>query len=170
MARLTDTVRAALGYWYNLVSDAARANFTVTETTSIAHDIAASQGVTLPFSNYQAISTLYSYVRQEINAGNAFQAAQPGQAIDASMISTPPYARDLQEQNTYPLYHVKFEYTYLDESGNLQTSVRTSVFRDVELPETAGELTQAVLDDAEAMALKYGHTLISAIPTNILSV
>lgn len=169
MPRLTDTVRAALGYWYNLVSDAARANFTVTETTSIAHDIAASAGRTLPFSDYQAISTLYSYVRQEVNAGNVFQAAHMGQAIDASMISTPPYARDLQEQNTYPLYHVKFEYTYLDSAGNEQTSIRTSVFPDG-LPETVGELTADVLTDAEGMAAKYGHTLLSVIPTNILAV
>jgi hypothetical protein len=85
------------------------------------------------------------------------------------MISTPPYARDLQEQSTYPLYHVRFEYTYIDSAGVQQTQFRTSVFSD-QLPQTVGELTAAVLDDAEAMAAKYGHTLLSAIPVNILAV
>lgn len=169
MARITDTVRAALGYWWNLISDAARANFTVTDTVQLANQVATDLGGSLSFQENTAISVLYGYARREVNAGNLFQAAQPGQAIDAGMISTPPYARDLQEQNTYPLYHVKFEYTYLDSAGIQQTSYRTSVFPD-QLPETAGELTQAVLDDAEAMAAKYGHTLLSAIPTNILSV
>lgn len=169
MARISDTVRAALGYWWNLISDAARANFTVTDTVQLANQVATDLGGSLSFQENTAISVLYGYARREVNAGNAFLAGSPGQAIDASMISTPPYARDLQEQNTYPLYHVKFEYTYIDSAGNQQTSYRTSVFPD-QLPETIGELTQAVLDDAEAMAAKYNHRLLSAIPTNILSV
>jgi hypothetical protein len=169
MARISDTVRAALGYWWNLITDAARANFTVTDTVQLANQVATDLGGSLSFNENTAISTLYGYARREINAGNIFQAADAGQAIDTSMISTPPYARDLQEQNTYPLYHVRFEYTYLDSAGNRQVSFRTSVFPD-QLPDTAGDLTAAVLDDAEAMAFKYGHTLLSAIPLNILAV
>jgi len=38
------------------------------------------------------------------------------------------------------------------------------------LPGTVGELTSAILDDAEAMANKYGHTLLSVQPTTILAV
>src|SRR5215469_10692429 len=118
MARLTDTVRAALGYWWNLVSDAARAGFTVTDTVQLANQVAQDFGTSLSFSENTAISQLYGYVRREVNAGNVFTAASQGQQIDQNMISTPPYARDLQEQNTYPIYHVKFEYTYLDSAGN----------------------------------------------------
>jgi hypothetical protein len=169
MPRLTDTVRAALGYWYNLISDAARTGFTVTDTVQLANQVAHDLGGSLSFQENTAISTLYGYVRREVNAGNVFQAGTPDQAISADMISTPPYARDLQEQNTYPLYHVKFEYTYLDSAGVEQTSIRTSVFPD-QLPDTIGELTSQVLDDAEAMALKYGHTLLSVNLTNILAV
>lgn len=169
MARLTDAVRAALGYWWNLVSDAARGVFTVTDTINAATDIAASVGQTLSPATNRAISTLYGYARQEVNAGNVFMASQPSQFINADMISTPPYARDVQEQETYPLYHVKFEYTYIDQAGNTQVSYRTSAF-PFQLPATVGELTAQVLDDAEAMAAKYGHTLLSAIPTNILAV
>lgn len=169
MARLTDTVRAALGYWWNLISDAARAGFTVTETVGIANDIAHNLGGSLSFQDNQAISTLYGYVRREVNAGNAFQAASANQGITADMISVPPYARDEQEMAAYPIYHVKFEYTYLDQAGNRQTTIRTSVFPDG-IKNTIGELTADVLDDAEGMARKYGHTLISAVPLMILAV
>jgi hypothetical protein len=169
MARITDNVRAALGYWWNLITDAARAGFTVTDTVQLANQVATDLGGSLSFKENTAISVLYGYARREVNAGNEFLSGDPAQGITAGMISTPPYARDLQEQSTYPLYHVRFEYTYIDSAGVQQTQFRTSVFSD-QLPQTVGELTAAVLDDAEAMAAKYGHTLLSAIPVNILAV
>lgn len=169
MPRLTDTLKQALGYWFNLVSDAARQGFTVTDTVQLANQVAHDLGGKLSFQENTAISQLYGYVRREINAGNQFQAAAPNRAIDADMISVPPYARDEAEQATYPLYHVRFEYTYIDQAGNTQTTFKTSVFNDV-LPGTVGELTADVLDDAEAMANKYGHTLLSATPVAILAV
>jgi hypothetical protein len=169
MARLSDTVRAALGYWYNLISDAARAGFTVTDTVQLANQVATDLGSSLRPEDNRAISSLYGYVRREINAGNVFTSADPSQFIDSNMISVPPYARDEAEQVTYPTYHVKFEYVYLDAAGNRQVTTKTDVFPDV-LPSTVGELTAQVLDDAEAMASKYGHTLLSATPLLILAV
>lgn len=169
MARLSDTLRSALGYWWNLISDAATQGFTVTETISIANQVAEGLGSKLSFQENTAISQLYGYARRGVNAGNALQAADPSLGITANMVSTPPYARDEQEQATYPLYHVKFQYTYLDSAGNEQTTIKTSVFPDV-LPSTVGDLTSDVLDDAEAMASKYGHTLLSATPIQVLAV
>src|SRR6266849_3035635 len=113
MARITDTVRAALGYWWNLITDAARIGFTVTDTVQLANQVATDLGGSLSFQENTAISQLYGYARREINAGNAFTSASADQAITDDMMSTPPYARDVQEQNTYPLYHVRFEYTYI---------------------------------------------------------
>ncbi len=169
MARLNDTVRAALGYWWNLISDAARSGFTVTETVSIANQIAKDAGRSISFAENAAISQLYGFARRIENAGTEFQAANPEQGITADMIATPPYARDIAEQLAYPTYHVKFEYTYLDKAGNQQTGIKTSVFSNG-LPTTVGALTSDVLDDAEAMANKYGHTLLSAVPLQILAV
>lgn len=169
MAFLPENVRSALGYWYNLVSDAARAGFTVTDTIQLANQVATDLGGSLSFSENTAISQLYGFARREINAGIALEAGAPEQAIDTNMVSTPAYARDLQEQNTYPLYHVRFEYTYIDQAGNEQTGYRTSVFPD-ELPATIGELEADVQDDAEGMAAKYGHQLVSVRVANILSV
>ena len=169
MARLNDTQRAALGYWWNLISDAARAGNTASETVQLASMVAADFGATIGFRENQAIATLYGYVRREINASNVFQAAQPGQAISGDMISVPPYARDEAEMATYPLYHVKFQYTYIDAAGNTQVTIKTDAFPDT-LPETACDLAAAVEDDAIGMALKYGHTLVSAVPLAILAV
>ena len=169
MSRLTDTVRAALGYWWNLISDAARIGFTITDTVQLANQVATDLGGRMSMEENRAISTLYAYARREINAGNAMQAATPAMGITAEMISVPPYARDVREQAVYPMYHVKFQYTYLDASGERKTGIRTSVFPD-RLPASIGDLTAAILDDAEGMAAKYGHTLLSATPLNILAV
>lgn len=169
MPILTDIQRQALGYWWNLIDAAARQGFTTTEVTAMANEVAQTLGQRLSFQENTAISQLYGYARRIVNSGNAFQAASPSQFIDSNMTAVPPYARDEQERNAYPLYHVKFEYTYLDQSGVRQTTYKTSVFPDV-LPETVGDLNAAVLDDAEAMANKYGHTLLSVLPIEILAV
>lgn len=169
MARLDDTLRAALGYWWDLVNGAASQGFTVTETISLANEVAQNLGTRLSFQENTAISQLYGYARRIINAGDTFQAANPSQGITSDMVSIPPYARDSQEMATYPLYHVKFTYVYLDQAGNQQSTTKTSVFHD-QLPDTVGELTAAVLDDAENMANKYRHTLLSVTPIQVLAV
>lgn len=169
MSRLNDTLRAALGYWWDLVNGAAQQGFTATETVQLASGIAADLGGKLSFDENKAIAQLYGYARRIINAGNALQSSSPALGITSDMIATPPYARDIAEQVTYPLYHVKFEYVYLDQAGNKQTAIKTSVFPDT-LPSTVGDLTSAVLDDAEAMAEKYKHVLLSATPLQILAV
>ena len=166
---LDANLRAALGYWWNLVSGAAQQGFTVTETVSIANEIAGEMGSKLSFQDNTSISKLYGYARRIINAGSEFQAADAADFISPNMVSIPPYARDIEEQNTYPVYHVKFTYEYIDQAGNRQTTTKTSVFTD-QLPTTVGLLTSDVLDDAEAMAQKYGHTLLSVTPIQILAV
>jgi hypothetical protein len=169
MARLNDTVSRALGYWWNLIYDFANAGLSVTDTISAANDIAREAGTSLSFGENTAISQLFGYARGIINAGDVFQQAEASLGITSEMIALAPYARDEAEMTTSPIYNVKFEYTYIDSSGNIQVGIRTSVF-DNGLPATAGQLTADVLDDAEAMAAKYGHTLISAVPLQILAV
>lgn len=169
MSRLTDTVRAALGYWWDLVNGAAQQGFTVTETVQLANGVATDLGQNLRPDENRAISQLYGYARRIINAGTAFTNASPGQGITSDMVSVPPWARDIAEMATSPTYNVKFTYTYLDQAGNEQTATKTSVFPNG-LPSTVGELTSQVLDDAEAMANKYGHTLLSATPFSIQAV
>lgn len=169
MARLNDVQRAVFGYWYPLISDAARAGFTVTDTVQLANQVARDLGGSITPAQNRAISQLYGYVRREVNAGDTFQAAQASQYINQDMISTPAYARDEAEQATYPVYHVKMQYEAIDAAGNRISTTKTVVFDDL-LPATVGELTSDVLDAAEAMAKKYGHTLLSVRPLMILAV
>jgi len=169
MARLNDTVRAALGYWWNLISDAARTGLTVTDTVQLANQVASDFGQSIGFRENTAISTLYGYARREVNASEAFQGAPLGATITPDMISIPPYARDQEEMASYPLWHVKFSYTFIDSSGQEQTTIRTSA-QPLVLPDNTADLADAVLDDAEAFANKYGHQLVSAVPFAILAV
>jgi len=169
VARLSDTTRTAFGYWWDLIQGAASRGFTVTETIQMANGIAADQGRSLSFYENTSISVLYGYARRTENAGAEFTSTDPRLGITSGMIATPPYARDIAEQSAYPTYHVKFAYTYLDQAGNRLTDTKTSVFPN-SLPGTVGELTAAVLDDAEALAFKYNHTLLRAVPFQILAV
>lgn len=169
MSLLSESQRTALGYWWNLITDAVREGFTATDTISLANQVARDLGSSLNPQVNRDIATLYGYARRIDNASQALQAATPDLGITSDMMSVAPYARDDQERNTYPLYHVKFEYVYLDQAGNRQTAIKTDAF-PLMLPGTVGELTAQVHDDAEAMANKYGHTLLQVTPLQILVV
>lgn len=169
MPLLSESLRTALGYWWNLITDAVREGFSATDTTSLANQVAHDLGGSLTRQANNDIAVLYGYAKRIDNAGNALQAAEATKFIDSNMMAIAPYARDEQERSTYPLYHVKFEYVYLDSAGNQQTAIRTDAI-PLALPGTVGELTAQVLTDAEAMANKYGHTLLSATPLQILVV
>jgi hypothetical protein len=167
--RIGESVRQALGYWWDLVSGAVQLGLTTTETTSMAAQVAQELGGNVTFSESKSIAVLYGYASRMNNASTAFQNATSEQVITPNMVATPPWARELQEQATYPLYHVKFYYTYLDAAGNEQTDIKTSAISRG-LPSTVGELTEQVQLDAEAFASKYGHQFISALPYQILEV
>lgn len=169
MPLLSESQRTALGYWWNLIIDAVAAGFSATDTTSLANMVAKDLGSSLTRQANNDIATLYGYAKRIDNAGNALQAAEPGKGIDSSMLAVAPYARDDQERAAYPVYNVKFTYEYLDANGVRQSTTRTDAIK-MTLPGTVGELTERVLSDAEAMANKYGHTLLSATPLQILVV
>lgn len=169
MARLTDTVRQALGYWWSLIQGASAQGFRANEVTSMAADVAKTLGVTMSFQDAQAVAVLYGYARRMDNAAGVFQAAGPEQQISGDMIATPPWARDEAEMNAYPIWHATFSYTYLDNEGNMNTEFRTSVFR-LTLPDTVGELADAIEVDAIAMSVKYDVQLVSADPISLHSV
>lgn len=169
MPRLDDTQRAAFVTWFDLVNYAARNGFTVTDTIAAASDLAGQAGQSVTPAENRAISTLYGYVRRDVNASAVFQAAAPNAFIEPSMMATAPYARDEAEMAAYPLYHVRFEYTYIDSAGNVQTEIKTSA-QPLTIGPTVAQVTADVLDDAEAFANKYGHTLVSAVPISILAV
>lgn len=169
MARLNDAQRTALGYWYALITDAVHAGFTATDTTQLASQVAQDTGIRLTFEDFKAISVLYGYAKREDNAANAFQNANPDAIITPDLIGVPAYARDVQEQNSYPVYHVRFYYTYIDSAGEEHTTIKTSA-QPLTLGPTKQDVINDIQTDAQAFAAKYNHTLVSAIPFQILAV
>ena len=169
MARLADNVRQALGSFWNLTHQAAYNGYTTTDTITAASSLMRDAGQSLQFSESSAIATLYGYARRMFNASQVVQGLQPHEAITADAIAIPPWARDEAEMATLPIWHVHFDFTYTDQSGNQVTDRRVSVFR-MTLPETMGELQDAIDADAEAMAKKYGVDFISASILEIHSV
>ncbi len=181
MARLADNVRQALGSFWNLTHQAAYNGYTTTDTITAASSLMRDAGQSLQFSESSAIATLCGSARRMFNASQVVQARrmfnasqivqglQPHEAITADAIAIPPWARDEAEMATLPIWHVHFDFTYTDQSGNQVTDRRVSVFR-MTLPETMGELQDAIDADAEAMAKKYGVDFISASILEIHSV
>jgi hypothetical protein len=167
--RLDDTQRAALANWWDLAQYAANHGFTSTDLISAASDIANQAGRSLSFDESSAIATLYGYSRRIFNASGELQAAGPGAWIGSEMISVPPWARDEQVMNTTPVWHVTFEFTYVDQAGNVVTEHRTSV-QEMALSGTIDQLQSDTEADAQAMADKYGVQFVSANSISILAV
>lgn len=169
MPRLTSTQAATLADWWPLVQHAGFGGFTTTDLTVAARSIATEAGVTLSFETNTALATLYGYARRMSNAADMVQSALDSDTIIADHIAVPPWARDETVMNTAPIWHVSFQFTYLDQQGIQQTDYRTSVF-EMTLPDTIGDLKDAITEDAQAMADKYRFTFVDAQLNMILAV
>jgi hypothetical protein len=169
VARLTDTQIQALGNFWSDIAYVASHGGLVTDAVSVASYHAGLFGETLSFEDSQAVAVLAGYAARMENAAREFRGADLADPITADMIGTPPWARDEALMATTPIWHATFEMTFEDENGDIQTEFRTSVF-EMTLPETVGELTADILDDAEAMAAKYEVTLLSVRPYSLHAV
>jgi hypothetical protein len=171
MPRLTSTVSAALADWWTLALDAAFKGYTATRLQQAAAYIADNLEIDLPFSTYTSLSVLYGYAKRMSNASDAVHSADEEDYIQAQHIAVPPWARDQQAMNTNPIHHVQYMFTYLDENGFAQTEYKTSVFEyPQQLPATIGELKDAITEDAQALADKYGKQLLTVDLHQILAV
>lgn len=155
--------------WWNLAQSAAGGGFTATDTISAASAIAGQFGEPFAFSDSAAVAVLYGYANRMNTAAGIFQGAGLEDAIDASMIGTPPWARDQPEMNTAPIWHATFMMDYIDQGGEQRSGFFTSVF-DMTLPGTVGGLLDDMTDDAQAMADKYGYQFVGIRPIQLLAV
>jgi len=169
MPRLTATVAAALADWWPLALDAGFKGYQAGDLQSAARDIAAASGETLPFQTYTALATLYGYARRMYNASQAVSNADDTTYIASEHIATPPWARDIPAQNANPIWHVTYQFTYMDQDGFSQTEFKTSIFEQ-NFPQTIGELKDAISEDAQALADKYGVKLQAVDLHQILAV
>jgi hypothetical protein len=171
MPRLTAAVASALADWWPLALSAGFGGFQAGDLQSAARDIAADNDITLPFSAYTSLATLYGYARRMSNASGAVHAADDADYIASEHIAIPPWARDEQAQNASPIWHVQYQFTYLDENGVQQSEYKTSVFEyPSPFPDTIGGLREAINGDAQVLADKYGVQLLNVELHQILAV
>lgn len=171
MPRLTATVSALLADWWTLALDAGFKGYSSTDLQAAASARAEDNDITLPFSTYTGLATLFGYARRMSNASDVVHAANDEDYIQSQHIAVPPWARDQQAMNTNPIWHVQYQFTYLDENGFAQTEYKTSVFDDhTQFPQTIGELKDQVTEDAQALADKYGVQLFAVDLHQILAV
>jgi hypothetical protein len=167
--RLSSIQAQTLAQWWNLAQDFAREGFTTTELISAANDIARQAGEKLSFATNTALSTIYGYARRMFNAASVVQSALDSDVIGKEHLGIPPWARDEQVMNTSPIWHVTYQFTYLDSQGDVQYDYKTSIFK-MTFPDTIGELKDMLSEDAQALADKYGVEFVSADLHEILSV
>jgi hypothetical protein len=158
---LAQNVLAALSRWWTLAEAEAYAGTSATDTIAIAQATAANAGESVAFSEYSAIAALYGFAARMSNAAGALQAAPDTAPIDATMIGVPPWGRPDQEMATTPVWHAIYNFSYIDQAGQMQTDHRTSVF-EMTLPDTVGELSDSVIADAQDLADKYSVQFVSA--------
>lgn len=169
MPRLDPGQQATLATWWTTIAGVAGGGYTATQTNQIIGQVAEDNNIDLGFNDYRNIAVLYGYARRMFNAAGEVQRAAGSAVIGPEHIGVPPWARDEVTMATAPIWHVTYTFTYLDQAGNLVSDFRTSVF-EMTLPGTIGDLAAAISQDAQALADKYGFTLVDAALHQILAV
>lgn len=105
--------------------------------------------------SFQEVNQLRSAAVGVRNAAERFQRVPEANAIDARMISVPPYARSLDDRNAQPIYNVGINLHTTDDEGNVTSSYRTVRFTGL-MNYTKADLLTLVQQDAEALAETYG--------------
>lgn len=120
--------------------------------------------------SFQTVNQLRSAAATVRNASERFDRAPAGNAIDASMIGVPPYARSLDAQAAMPVYHVGINLTTADmQTGEQSTDYRIVQFTG-QLPATKADLLAQVQLDAEQLASVYGTDYVGHDVQEILAV
>jgi hypothetical protein len=151
MPTMTDAVRAALGRYWPEVYGGAAARLSTQDLFQNIRDRATDLGLPSVGVSASVISTLRGYAAGMIRAADRLNAADPTSIVDSTMLSTPPWARSSVEQAAMPIYHIGFDHTIQDDSGNLVT-VRQTIVLTGTLPSTVGELTGLVSSEAALLA------------------
>lgn len=143
--------------WWSLVTYAASTIFpgtgkvyTPADLSAAAADISSREGNPLGFSGYTGLAQLYGIARKIEIAADTLTAAPNDAALDHTMVSEPPWSRDLNLQNAAPKWQLRMEVTYRAPDGSIITSWSTGIFSTV-LPSTVGYLRQ----EATLQAIRF---------------
>lgn len=167
MPDLSDEARAALAYWPQI--EYAAANHLPTAALWDTLKAAASDlGLESPGVTLQGVNQLRSMATTIQGASARLERSDPSYRMEGRLISEAPWSRSLAERDAMPMYQVRYQHTTVGPNGE-ETSWRTSTFHG-QLPSTIEDLYDAIDEDAEHLADKYGHSHVGVSGHQVLAV
>lgn len=180
---LPPSAAAMYSTWWSFAQYAASAreadgsySFSVTDVQSAAsqinRDIYGGQGGYNP----PGLSVLFAKARAIGNALIDPATADPALPSSQFPVAEAPWSRTAAEQAASPQWQARMQFTYSDESGNVQQEMTTVIINQV-LPSTMDSLTRQMelriqdqLNSAPGQGTPRSGTLISVDSITLLSV
>lgn len=150
---LSDAAKKALVYWPQ-IEYAASAGLNTADLWSILRDTALEIGLSSPGVSILGVNQLRGLATQIQRNAREVAGLADSKRLLGRMISTPPWARHNTGRNVDPVFHVRYQHTFIT-NGEESTEWRSSRFGG-KLPRTIGDLRQAIDFDAQQLATKYG--------------
>lgn len=168
MARKGPEDNPAYAYWPQIEYAAAR-RMPTADLWATLRDAAAELGLDSPGVTVQQVNQVRSWATGIQAASRRLERLDPSYSIsDGHLIAEAPWARSPGEREALPMYQVRYEHT-VDGPNGPETNWRVSTFRG-SLPRTLGDLQDAIEEDAENLADKYGGAHVGVGSLQILSV
>lgn len=158
----------ALAYWGEIEYAAAN-RLTTADLWASLRAAAAELGQESPGVTVQQVNEVRHLATGIQAASRRLERIDPSSSIrDGRLIAEAPWSRSLAERSALPMYQVRYQHT-VDGPNGVETAWRTSTFRG-ELPRTLGDLQDAIDEDAENLADKYGGAHVGVSAMQILAV
>jgi len=158
----------ALAYWAEIEYAAAN-RMPTADLWRVLNDAAASLGLDSPGVTIQQVNEVRSMASGIQAASARLARLDPSYSLsDGRVVAQAPWSRSPAERQALPMYQVRFQHTVNGPNGE-ETQWRTSTLRG-RLPRTLGDLLDAVGEDAENLADKYGGEHVGVGSLQLLSV
>jgi hypothetical protein len=167
MPDLSDEARAALAYWPT-IEHAAANHLPTADLWAALNGAAAELGLDSPGVTLQGVNTIRSLATQIQATSARLERTDPTYRMEGNLISEAPWGRSLAERDAMPMFQVRYQHTTVGPNGE-ETNWRTSTFHG-QLPRTVGDLLEAIEEDAEHLADKYGHSHGGTSAHQVLSI
>ena len=145
---LGQSIRNAIGSVWGAVLSAVGRGQDVAQTVGAAVERIGTTLAPPELLDTSVVQQLQGYANSWVAAREAFGRAEPGDQIDASMITLAPWSADLNTHNAAPSFHIILGISV----EGLEGPVYRTVTGITDLPPTVGELQQASLVNAIAMS------------------
>lgn len=150
---LPQSAKDALPYW-GVIEMAAREHATTADLWSWMRDLADELGLHQRLPTVQGVSILRGMAGEIVERGRQFGELPDSRRVTGRYVTTPPWARAGAAQRALPMFHVRYQHTFV-HNGEELTQWRTSVFTG-RVQHTAGQLRELVALDAANLAQEYG--------------